>query len=166
MSTHGQYKIVATVNGRRFEKVFHNRWDSYPQYLGNRILDFIRKVELDKESFLKRLSEMNFSNDIEKSYYADGMNLLYYLSGETKEDVIKNFGYDSRLIIERIESDFDAFEKGEHILCDSGRSYVDYKYVIDFDEREIEVYEISYRTMYQKFWGKTEYKFDEINEFK
>jgi hypothetical protein len=161
----GQYKIVATVNGERFEKVFYNHWDSYLEGLGNVILGFIRKVESDKEGFLKRLSEMNFSSYSETSYHPDGRNLLYYLSGETKEGVIKNYVHNTGLTVERIESDFNAFEKGEYIVC--GGSYYDiqYKYKIDFDEMEIEVYRLNYKGR-GTFWKRTKYKFGEINEFK
>jgi hypothetical protein len=151
MATRGQYKLIATVNGERFEKVFYNHWDSYPKVLGNVIVDFIRKVESDKESFLKRLSETKFSYD-QRAKYIDGMNILYYLSGETKEDLIEKFKYKA----ERIESDFDVFEKGEYILCGTADDD-DYKYTIDFNKRmlEIEKRDTYYRSI----------KFDELGEF-
>jgi len=132
MSTSGSYGF--RINGQ--DKLFYNHWDSYPDGLGFKVLDFIRTTSYDEmREIAERIQLVDDSTpptqeQIEICRKAGTINLNVGDQSET----------DWYCLLRNAQGKLSFYKSGFPFLLGTERCEDEWTYIIDLDNETFDVY--------------------------
>lgn len=117
-----------------FKVAQYGQWDHYPSGQGSTILEFLTNPEMKIQNFIEQVRRLKWITDdqAEKIYAEPGWNNTYpWLSRDTGAEVLKHI-YNGDVEATGL---VNMFEFGHNsLMCE-------WAYVIDLDNRKLEVYQ-------------------------
>lgn len=142
MGTRGAIGYFGKLDGKNLHKVTYNHFDSYPNYLGMKVVEYIQNRDFDLGSIKNDFKKIELVNEdtkptkeqIERCYDVDSVNLSV---SEQSED-------DWYCLLRDSQGDLDSYSKvgfmidSEYFLHDS--LFCEWAYIINCNTGKLEIY--------------------------
>lgn len=151
MSTSGAYGFIK--NG--VEKIGYNQYDSYIDDLGIKIVKFIN--ETTKEEMEQIFDKIILVDDKNDATDEQNMECEKWFASFTHGE--KNYWYDLLMLM---EGNLRLYKEGVLHMLNAKSRYVDYKYIINLDNNEFEIYKNDLETKAEKLIAV--YQLDKVTE--
>lgn len=122
--------------------------DSYPSFLGDKVVEFIRDTTLEELNDIYDSIELVYMNDrpTNKQIHECALN-GFYIDGDKWGDIIKIPPNLDLSVYKNFKYMIDFDEEEASMRYD----YWDYKYIINLNNNTLDIYPITYRNVYVSF---------------